>query len=52
MGSGNIIGKRVIQELFNFTGTLVCDDIPILDRTKNYAEAVSSLVLKLERRFI
>ena len=52
MGHGNIIGKSVIQEFFNCTGTLVCDDVPILKRTKNYAEAISALVPKLERRFI
>ena len=52
MGHGNIIGKSVIQEFFNCTGTLACDDTPILSRTKNYAEAISALVLKLEKRFI
>ena len=52
MRHGNIIGKSVNQELFNCTGTLACDDAPILKRTKNYAEAISALVLKLERRFI
>ena len=51
-GSGNIIGKSVIQEFFTCTGTLVCNDIPILKRTNSYAEDVSTLVLKLERRFI
>jgi hypothetical protein len=52
MGSGNIIGKSTIQEFFTCTGALVCNDIPILKRTKSYAEAISALVLKLERRFI
>ena len=33
---GNIIGNSVIQEFFNCTGTLACNDIPILKRTKSY----------------
>ena len=48
-GHRNIIGKNIIQEFFNCTGTLVSDGIPILKRTKNYVEAISTLVLKLER---
>ena len=52
LGHGNVIGKSVIQEFFNCIGTLACDDAPILKETKNYAEAISALVLKLERRFI
>ena len=51
-GSGNIIGKSIIQEFFTCTGTLVCNDIPILKRTNSYAEAIFALALKLERRFI
>jgi hypothetical protein len=52
VGSGNIIGKNVIHEFFNCTGTLVCNDTPILKRTNSYGEAISALILKLERRFI
>jgi hypothetical protein len=52
MGRGNIIGKSTIQEFFTCTGALVCNDIPILKRTKSYAEAISALILKLERRFV
>ena len=52
IGHGSIIGKSVIQEFFNCTRTLVCDDIPILKGTKYYVEAIFALVLKLERRFI
>jgi hypothetical protein len=33
-------------------GTLVYNDTPILKRTNSYGEAISALVLKLERRFI
>ena len=51
-GHVDIKGKSVIQEFFNCTGTLACDDAPILKRTKNYAEAIAALVLKLERRII
>ena len=51
-GSGNIVGKSVIQEFFNCMRALVCNDIPILKRTKSYAEAISALVLELERRFM
>ena len=52
MGHKNVLGKSVIRELFSCNGTLPCDDTPILKRTKNYVEAISALVLKLERRFI
>ena len=52
LGQGNVIGKGSIQEFFNFVGTLTCDDAPILKRTKTYADAISTLVLKLENRFI
>ena len=52
LGHGNIIGKSVIQEFFNCIGTLAFDDAPILKETKNYADAISALVLKLERGFI
>jgi hypothetical protein len=52
LGHANIIGKSVIQEFFNCIGTLACEDAPILKETKNYAEVISALVLKLERRFI
>jgi hypothetical protein len=52
LGHGNVIGKSVIQEFFNCIGSLACDDAPILKTTKSYADAISKLVLKLERRFI
>ena len=52
LGQGNVIGKCVIQEFFNCIATLACGGAPILKRTKTYAEAISALVLKLERRFI
>ena len=46
------MGKEHIQEFFNCVGKLSLDDIPILKRTKSYAEAISALVLKLETKFI
>ena len=52
MGQGDVIGKGAIQEFFNCTRTLVCNDTPILKRTNSYGEAISALILKLERRFI
>ena len=52
LGQGNAIGKSAIQELFNCVGNLTCDDAPIHKRTKTYAEAISTSVLKLEKRFI
>ena len=52
LGQGNFMGKEHIQEFFNCVGKLSLDDIPILKRTKSYAEAISALVLKLENKFI
>ena len=47
LGQGNVMGKEHIQEFFNCVGNLSLDDVPILKRTKSYAEAISALVLKL-----
>ena len=52
LGQGNVIGKERIQEFFNCVGNLSPDDVPILKRTKSYAEAISALVSKLENKFI
>src|SRR6266496_5525143 len=52
LGQGNVIGKERIQEFFNCVGNLSLDDAPILKNTKSYAEAISTLVLKLENKFI
>ena len=46
------MGTAHIQEFFNCVRKLSLDDIPILKRTKSYAEAISALLLKLETRFI
>ena len=51
LGQGNVIGKECIQEFFNCVGNLSLDDVPILKRTKSYAEAISALVLKLEKNY-
>ena len=52
LGQGNVLGKERIQEFFNCVGNLSLDDVPILKRTKSYAEAISALVLKLANKFI
>jgi hypothetical protein len=52
LGQGNVMGKENLQEFFECVGKLNLDDTPILKRTKNYAEAISALVLKFETRFI
>src|SRR6266496_5405806 len=49
---GNIMGKERIQESFNCVGNLSLDDAPILKTTRSYADAISALFLKLERKFI
>ena len=35
-----VMGKEHIQEFFNCVGNLSLDDIPILQKTKSYAEAI------------
>ena len=52
LGQGNVIGKERIQEFFNCVGNLSLGDVPILKRTKSYAEAILALVLKLANKFI
>ena len=52
VGQGNIMGKERIQEFFNCFGNLSLDDAPILKTTRSYADAISTLVLKHESKFI
>jgi hypothetical protein len=52
LGHGNLLGKNIIQEFFNCVGNLPLDDASILKKTTNYGDAISLLVLKLERKFI
>ena len=52
IGSGNIIGKGVIQDFFTCVGALPSMGGSILHRTSSLADAISSLVVELERQFI
>ena len=52
IGSGNIIGKGVIQDLFTCAGALPTMGGSILHRTSSLADAISLLVVELERQFI
>ena len=52
LGQGNVMGKECIQEFFNYVGNLSLDNAPMLKTTRSYADAISTLVLKLESRFI
>ena len=48
MGSGNIIGKNIIQEFFNCTGVIPIIKGSILDKTNCYVDHIAMLVVKLE----
>ena len=52
IGSGNIIGKGVIQDLFTCAGALPTMSGSILHKTSSLADAISFLVVELERQFI
>jgi hypothetical protein len=52
VGDGNIIGKSVIQEFFDCTGVLPINKGSIFLDTNCYADAISMLVVKLERKFV
>ena len=52
VGSGNIIGKGVIQDLFTCAGALPSLGCSILHRTSSLADAISMLVVELERQFM
>jgi len=52
VGDGNIIGKSVIQEFFDCTGSMPISKISILLDTNCYADAIVMLVDKLERKFV
>ena len=43
LGKGNFMGKEHIHEFFNCVGNSSLDDVPILKRTKSYAEAIRHL---------
>ena len=52
IGSGNIIGKGVIQDFFTFAGALPSMGSSILHRTSSLADAIAILVVELERQFM
>ena len=52
LGQGNVMGKECIQEFFNYVGNLSLDNAPMLKTTRSYADAISTLVLKFESKFI
>ena len=52
IGSGNIIGRGVIQDFFTCADALPTMGGSILHRTSSLAEAISLLIVELERQFI
>ena len=52
IGSGNIIGKGVIQDFFTCAGALPSMGSPILHRTSSLVDAIAMLVVELERQFM
>ena len=52
VGSGNIIGKGVLQDFFTCAGALPTLGGSILHRTSSLADAISMLIVEIERQFI
>ena len=52
VGSGNIIGKGVIQDFFTCAGALPSMGSSILHRTSSLANAIAMLLVELERQFM
>ena len=52
VGSGNIIGKGVIQDFFTCAGALPIMGGSILHRTSSLTDAISLLIVELERQFL
>ena len=52
VGSGNIIGKGVIQDFFTCAGALPSMGSSILHRTSSLADAITMLIAELERQFM
>ena len=52
VGSGNIIGKGVIQDFFTCASALPTMGGSIIHRTSSLANAIPLLVVELERQFI
>ena len=49
IGSGNIIGKGVIQDFFTCAGTLPTLGGSILNKTNSLVDAITLLIIELER---
>ena len=52
IGSGNIIGKGVIQDFFTCAGALPSMGSSILHKTSSLADSIAMLVVELERQFM
>ena len=52
IGSGNVIGKSVIQEFFTCVGVIPTIGGSIHMKTNSYADAIVMLVIELERKFM
>ena len=52
IGSGNIIGKGVILDFFTCAGALLMLGGSILHKTSSLVDAISLLVVELERQFV
>ena len=52
IGSGNIIRKGVIQDFFTCAGVLPTMGGSILHKTSSLADAISLLIVELERQFV
>ena len=52
IGSGNIIGKGVIQDFFTCGGALPSMGDSILHRTSSLADVIALLIVELERQFM
>ena len=52
IGSGDIIGKSVIQDFFTCAGSLPLMGGSIVTRTICFADAISMLIAQLERQFV
>ena len=52
IGSGNIIGKGVIQDFFTCVGALPAIGGSILHRTSSLLDIVSLLIVELEKQFM
>ena len=49
VGSGNIIGKGVVQDFFTCASALPSMGSSILHRTSSLADAIAMLIVELER---